>query len=82
MNLKTIKAMTEAKTSPTESQNRLILRFLQQGSSITAAQAANYYGIYRLSARIWDLRKQGHAIRSELIVNGSCHYSKYTLIKD
>ena len=65
--------------SKIESQNRQVLNWLQSGQSLTQFDAANYFGIYRLSARIFDLRKNGHKITSELIVKGSRHWSKYTL---
>jgi len=63
----------------TTSQNKIVLNYLQSGASLTAAQSSNYFGIYRLSARIFDLKRQGHPIKSELKFDGSCHWSVYTL---
>ena len=83
--------MTNAITSPTigdpakdntkDSQNKQVLKWLKNGQSLTAFQAASYFGIYRLSARIWDLHKKGHPIKSELHFDGSKHWSSYTLNK-
>lgn len=36
-----------------------ILRHLESGGSLTAAQAMQEYGIYRLASRINDLKKRG-----------------------
>ena len=63
----------------TDSQNRQVLAWLKSGQTLTASQAANYFGIYRLSARIYDLKRQGHAIKSELQFDGSCHWSVYSI---
>ena len=63
------------------SQNKQILNWLKSGQTLTAKQAADYWGIYRLSARIYDLREQGHPIKSELQYNGSKHWSKYSIEK-
>lgn len=64
-----------------ETQNKKVLKWLQSGQTLTAAQAANYFGIYRLSARIYDLKKRGYAIKSELQFNGSEHWAVYSLKK-
>ena len=37
-----------------------ILRHLESGGSLTAAQAMQEYGIYRLASRINDLKKARH----------------------
>ena len=45
-------------------QNKRILQHLQEGKSITPLDALNNYGCMRLAARISELKKQGHVIRS------------------
>ena len=40
-----------------------ILRHLESGGSLTAAQAMQEYGIYRLASRINDLKKRGIPIQ-------------------
>ena len=46
-------------------QNQKILRHMQVYGKITTYEAFMDYGITRLSARIWDLRHEGHAIASK-----------------
>lgn len=54
-----------------------ILRHMQDYGSITQAEAITEYGIYRLGARIWDLKAQGVPIRSET-VTGKNRYGEHT----
>ena len=64
-----------------ESQNKTVLKHLVKFGSITANEAVRIYGIYRLSARINDLRAKGVSITSTLAFNPSNrsnHWSIYT----
>lgn len=45
-----------------------ILKYIEKHGSITPLEALMCCGCYRLSARILDLRKAGHDIKTELIV--------------
>lgn len=45
-----------------DSQNAEILAYLKRGEAITQAEAVRVFGIYRLSARIFDLRAAGHMV--------------------
>jgi len=65
----------------TDSQNKTILNWLKSGQVITQFTAASYFGIFRLSARIYDLRRQGHNIESKLQFEGSQHWSEYSIKK-
>ena len=49
-----------------ESQNKAILRDLQAGQKIDPITALSRYGCFRLSARIFDIKKQGHDVQTEL----------------
>ena len=49
------------------SQEQRLLNHLKSGNSINPLQAWSVLGIYRLGARIFDLRSQGYEIKSELI---------------
>lgn len=62
-----------------ESQNDRILAYLKSGKSLTQKDAVELFNCYRLSARIADLRKDGHAIRTDNVFKGSIHYAKYRL---
>jgi hypothetical protein len=62
------------------SQQTKILEMLAMGP-VTALDALQEAGCFRLAARIADLRQLGHDIRTETIeVNGK-HIAQYTLEK-
>ena len=46
------------------SQNCNILKWMKSGKPINAIQALNHFGVFRLSARIHNLRCEGHDIVS------------------
>lgn len=73
--------MTNKKT-----QNELVLEYLQAYGSITSLQAFNDLGVTRISARIFDLKAEGHHIEDEFISvprrNGErAQVKKYYLVK-
>lgn len=50
------------------SQCEIILKHLQKNpEGITPLDALNYYGIMRLGARVWDLKAEGHDIKTETV---------------
>lgn len=61
------------------SQKQLILEHLMNGHSITPLEALDLFKCFRLGARIWDLKKDGHDIKSELFYDERTdkHYEKY-----
>ena len=59
------------------SHNGVVLRHLRTGKRITAVEAVQRYGIYRLASRIHELRNKGHAIKSENVWQGSLHWAVY-----
>lgn len=58
-------------------QNERLLRHLTGYGSITPVEALSDYGIMRLGARIYDLKREGHVITSEL-VEGRNRYGERT----
>ena len=46
------------------SQNKKLLHYLKNNGSIDPMQSLKKLGIYRLSARIYDLRAEGHRIKT------------------
>ena len=63
-----------------QSQRELLLAHLKSGRSITPLEALMKYGIFRLAARIWDLRNQGYLIDQEIVVDqNNKKYSRYWL---
>jgi hypothetical protein len=61
-------------------QNQTILAYLKL-HPITKMQAARLYNVWRLSARIYDLRAQGHQIRTDMVGKGNTRYARYTLVE-
>jgi hypothetical protein len=45
-------------------QEQQVLDHLQSRGSINCLEAIQRYGITRISAKIWDLRQVGHAVKS------------------
>ena len=60
------------------SQEDLILEHLKMGNSITPLEALEMYGCFRLGARIYNLKKEGHDIKMTL-VGKSKRYASYRL---
>jgi len=50
-----------------ESQREQILRYLKEGNVIDPMVALQKFQSYRLGARIFELRQEGHDIKSEVI---------------
>lgn len=64
-----------------------ILEYMEQYGSITAWDAVYNLGIFRLSARIADLKADGYKIHSETVRKkdgrGEYHnYAKYSLVNE
>ena len=60
-------------------QNQKILNHLKEHKKITSYEAFEKYRITRLSARIHDLREQGHNITSDMIYSKEYKYAVYRL---
>lgn len=62
-------------------QAQLILAHLQSGKSISPLEALKHYGIMRLGARIWELKRDGHPIKSRIVTNRkrTAHFAEYRL---
>lgn len=50
-----------------KSQKEQILAHIEKYGSITPLEAQQFYGCMRLGARIWDLRRDGYDIVSEIV---------------
>ena len=50
-----------------KSQKALILEYMESHGSITQLEAERHIGCMRLGARIWDLRRDGYNIVSEMV---------------
>lgn len=56
-------------------QTDMVIDFILENGSITTLQAFEYFGITRLAARISDIKKAGHEVKSEK-VTGTNRYGK------
>ena len=65
----------------TDAQNNQILKYLQTGKSLTPMDALKKFGCFRLGARIYDLRCDGHSIMSQMVEVGDKRVARYTLIQ-
>ena len=63
------------------SQLNKIKKHLLLGHSITPIEALNMFGVFRLSARINDLRNTGMIIKTIIIEKNNKRFAKY-LIED
>ena len=59
-------------------QEKQILEHLKQ-RPITPLEALNKYGVFRLSARIMNLRRLGYPIETKLITRGEKRFAEYSL---
>lgn len=65
-------------------QREKIILHMRLYGSITDLEAFSEFGIRRLGARIWDLRRDGYAIETEMVegrnrFGETTRYAKYTL---
>lgn len=69
----------------TKTQCELILTHLKKGLPLTAMDALNKFGCFRLASRINDLRNDGHNIMTTMVEiegNGEIkRVAKYWLVK-
>jgi len=68
-----------------QSQCNKIINHIKEYGSITSLEAFRYYGCTRLSGRIFDLKKKGYNISSELETvltrDGTARVAVYRLIE-
>ncbi|MCR4330036.1 MAG: helix-turn-helix domain-containing protein [Candidatus Roizmanbacteria bacterium] len=64
-----------------ESQTQRILNHLITGQTLTPLEALKNFGCFRLGARIWDLKADGHKIDSKNVVVNGKHVAEYRLIE-
>lgn len=66
------------------SQRMKVLRFLREVGPITPLDAIKEFGIMRLAARIWELRKEGYKIIKTTVTSKNrfgeeVRYARYSL---
>ena len=62
-----------------DSQNAKILDYLKKGYTITALEALNLFGCFRLASRISDLRKKGYAINKKTVIRNGKRVALYSI---
>lgn len=53
------------------SQKAAILAYLQKGNHLTPLGALNKFGCFRLAARVYELKCDGHKIKRHMLVRVS-----------
>lgn len=61
-----------------------VLAYMKRFGGITPAEAYNAIGVYRLSGSIFNLRKEGHCIKTDMVevmnrYGDKCRVARYTL---
>ena len=59
----------------------MILKFLEAGNTLSPMEALNLMGVFRLAARIEELRKAGHNILTEEVTENGKTFARYHLVK-
>jgi hypothetical protein len=76
-------ASSSLTTGRAMSQSQQVLEHLRKGGSLTAIEALQRYGTFRLAARIADLRQQGHIIDTGMLnLHNGKRVAVYSLIKE
>ena len=60
-------------------QEQAILKYMKTVGPITPMEALRDFGCFRLGARVYDLRKKGHNIRSTIVKRGDAHVAQYSI---
>ena len=61
------------------SQSNKILEHLQKGNTLTHMEALNLFGCFRLGARVYELKRLGHDIKSRMVKANGKHFSEYRM---
>lgn len=62
------------------SQQSRVLRHLKRGA-LDPLTALRRYGCFRLGARIYELKRKGHQIVSELVEQNGKRFARYRLVR-
>ena len=65
-----------------ESQSYQIREYLLQGNTITAMDALRLFGCFRLSGRIYDLRKEGINISTTIVKINGKRVAEYSIVNE
>jgi len=77
-NVAEAKQAKETHRRPTQAGR--ILAYLREGNRLTALEALERFGCFRLAARVHELRREGHAIRERTVeTRGGKRVAEYSL---
>jgi len=62
-------------------QNEWVLSELKRGKKLTALDALQGCGSFKLATRISELKAKGHNIVTETVEKGGKRFARYSLIK-
>ena len=60
-------------------QSARIIDYLATGKPVTPLLALRRWGVFRLSGRIYDLREDGHKIRTDRVTRRGKTFASYRL---
>jgi len=63
----------------TRTQSARILDFMASGKPVNPMVALRRFGCFRLGARIYDLKQDGHEIKSERVTRRGKTFAEYRL---
>ena len=66
---------------PALTQNQQILSYLKSGKKLTPKDALKKLGCFRLSSRVFDLRRNGHAIITDYVTRNGKTFAEYSLLQ-
>ena len=66
---------------PALTQNQRILEYLKSGKKLTPKDALKKFGCFRLSSRVFDLRRNGHAIITDYVTRNGKTFAEYSLLQ-
>tara|TARA_R100000908_G_C3631313_1_gene72042 strand:+ start:146 stop:367 length:222 start_codon:yes stop_codon:yes gene_type:complete len=62
-----------------KTQKEEILKYFESGGVLTPIDALRKFGCFRLAAIVFDLKKEGHDIKTRLEYSGGKKFAKYKL---
>lgn len=79
--------MGTLKNEQTMTQCDMILRFMQENGGITQLEAAQEFGCFRLSGRIYDLKQRGVRIGRTMVsrknrYGKSIAFARYSILEE
>jgi hypothetical protein len=64
-----------------KSAKQKLRNWIASGKAITPLQALNRFGIFRLSARVLEMRNEGYDIETKMVEQNGKTFAKYQLAK-